>query len=362
MKLHHDFSALWRIAEAIGAPRRPFSLERGSHIDEIEARLQQGVEVRLEDLGAVSGLLAYEGRQVLLYIPDQGPHISAVLAGNREPGKKFHVAWCETLEKMKASGRFNRYIATTDVSGEFQLSGSVDQVREIQGRAGLYVCQLCLNLLNYRQCRVLRNARRLRETFDLTDFFSTYASCFTHLPRRGHVRDGESLYAPDWPQISQRLRAAAGWSCSECRADCSDHRQLLDVHHVDGDKRHNTPANLRVLCKACHRLQPMHEHIVLTREETRTINGLRRQAGFFGGDWDQLLRYGDPASHGLLGLASHHGWPPPEIELASRTGGPAVELAWPARRLAISLRGDTEAPPGWRVMDLADTARAYFDR
>ena len=30
----------------------------------------------------------------------------------------------------------------------------------------------------------------------------------------------------------------------------------LEVHHIDGDIRNNTPTNVRFLCPTCHRLTP----------------------------------------------------------------------------------------------------------
>lgn len=149
MQIRHDFSALWNIATGLGAERQTFTLSRASSIPAIEAELIRGREVRLDELEAISGLLAFEGRQILLYIPDQGNRIDEVLNGNLDGGKKFHVAHCSALETMKNAGRFERYIATTDISGTFTLSGIDGNMREKTDRGRLYVCQLCLNMLNY---------------------------------------------------------------------------------------------------------------------------------------------------------------------------------------------------------------------
>ena len=81
MRIKHDFSALWNIASNLGAERQPFSLSRASSISAIEAELIRGREVKLDELESVSGLLAVEGRQVLLYIPDQGRRIAEVSRG-----------------------------------------------------------------------------------------------------------------------------------------------------------------------------------------------------------------------------------------------------------------------------------------
>lgn len=361
MKITYDFSALWRIAEELGAVKVPFSLTRTKSISEIESQLIRGREVKLHELESVSGLLAFEGRQVLLYIPDQGQNILEVLSGNRDMGKKFHVAHCKTLETMKKSGRFERYIATTNISGDFELTGTVDLKNEKSGVGKLYVCQNCLNMLNYKQCKVERSARQIREKFALAEFFETYSSCFKHLPNRTRVEAGQSTYAPNWSSISSALRTKAKWKCSECRVDLSEHRHLLHVHHVDGNKNHNYEINLRVLCKACHRLQPLHDHLYIPLDEMKFINSKRKAGGFFRGDWENIIKYADPACHGILGLAYASRWPAPEVEHSIAPGEPPLEIAWPSRKLAISVRGPVSTFKGWKIMDLAAAANFIFD-
>src|SRR5690606_23083484 len=139
---------------ALGAADLPFVLTRGAAIETIEEELIKGIEIKLDDLASTAGLLTYEGRQVLLYIPDQGGNISAVLGGEREKGKRFHVAECDTLEKMRRANRFERYIATTDVSGIFAVHGQDFNFGSREGHAPLHVCINCLKALNYKQARV----------------------------------------------------------------------------------------------------------------------------------------------------------------------------------------------------------------
>jgi 5-methylcytosine-specific restriction endonuclease McrA len=360
MRITHDFSALWRIADELGASKAPFSLKRIASIPEIESELIRGREVKLHELESVSGLLAFQGRQILLYIPDQGQHIVEVLAGDKEQGKKFHIAHCKTLETMKQKGRFERYIATTDVSGKFELTGTADFTNEISGTGSLYVCQNCLNMLNFKQCKVERSARRLRETFELAEFFETYSSCFKHLPTRTRVEAGNSTYASNWASISDKLREAAKWKCTDCKVDLSAHRSLLHVHHVDGNKNHNSDNNLKVLCKACHRMQPLHDHLYIPLHEMKLINALRKANGLYRGDWETALRYADPACHGVLGLARASGWPAPDIEYTISPDVKPLEVAWPSRKLALSLSEVSYRSHDWRILDLAEAANLEF--
>lgn len=76
-------------------------------------------------------------------------------------------------------------------------------------------------------------------------------------------------YAPERPEIHDRVRAEAGERCVRCahpnetpsqRAECDErctHPQngklrILTVHHLDGDKGNNRWWNLLALCQVCH--------------------------------------------------------------------------------------------------------------
>ena len=244
-------------------------------------------------------------------------------------------------------------MATTDVSGQFNLTGQTSYGVEKEGVGRLYVCQVCLNMLNYKQCRISRTARQIREIFSLHEFFETYSSCFRYLPKRTKMDASEYGYAANWNSISLELRTNARWRCSECAVDLNNHRQLLHVHHRDGIKGNNNKDNLQVLCKACHRLQPMHDHLYVPLGEMKIINSLRVEQGLFHGGWSQVLRNADPACHGALGLAQTAGWPAPLVEYVVNPDYPALEIAWPTKKLAISLESGTPGYEGWRVMDIA---------
>lgn len=77
-------------------------------------------------------------------------------------------------------------------------------------------------------------------------------------------------YPPDWPAISERVKAEAGHRCIRCGHPAGDtplalapctvrcthsadgRRRVLTVHHLDGDKSNCAWWNLLALCQACH--------------------------------------------------------------------------------------------------------------
>lgn len=53
-------------------------------------------------------------------------------------------------------------------------------------------------------------------------------------------------------------RLLLGRRCARC-GFVPEHRCQLDVDHVDGDHKNNTPENLQTLCANCHRLKTWNE-------------------------------------------------------------------------------------------------------
>lgn len=353
MELRWNFSHLHKVAETLEAVPVPFSLIRFSRIDSIEALLLEGVEIDLAEIDSSAGLLTYQGRQVLLYIPDQGNNITAVLDGDRAAGKRFHVAYCETLVTMRAQNRFERYIATTDVSGEFSVHGFDYYQGEASGTARLHVCINCLKLLNYKQAKVSGPASKVRDAFDLAEFFNTYSSCFPFLPSRTRADADSSNYTADWSAISERVRGERDWSCELCHVSLSAHRSFLHVHHIDGVKNNNNHQNLKVLCAACHRLQPLHERMYVPSEQMKAINALRVAQGIFQRNWESVMTCADPALHGILGVLRRKGWTAPLIEFSPPGLDVVVDVAWPEQRYGISLVAvDSSVKKDWAVNTL----------
>lgn len=265
MKLTFDLSDFWRQVRRISEAVEEVEISLGRDFDPIDEILDKGKEIELSELVPINGLLSYEGRQVLLFIPDHGRNVLQA-RDNPEKGRRFHVADCITLEEMRSKGRFERYIATNSLTGLFSIYGYDQyQGKDVSFDAELKVCINCLKRVNYKNYRYARNARnQIWHPFSIPDFFNAYSTSFKHLPRDLGERKPGKGYTEDWEQVSAEVRHQAKYCCDECLVDLSDHKHVLHVHHVNGVKHDNRLSNLRALCADCHRKQPMHGHMFVS--------------------------------------------------------------------------------------------------
>ena len=358
MRLKTDFGLLHRAVRAMGAEHVRVQDLVGASVagrEPVDWELPAGIEVDIDDILAVRGLLSYKNRHVLLYIQDHGWNAGEVLSGGRD-GNKYHVAWCTTLAEMRGKGRFERYVATNDRSGEFTITGTDQAQVGTSGKAPLKVCKNCLRELNYDGYRHEKHGAFAR--FDLQRFFETYSSYFPHMPMR-MPGEQDGGYAPDWAEVSRRRRENANHTCEDCGVRLGQHPGLLHVHHVNGVKSDNLASNLKALCASCHRRAPNHAHLHVSHQDNRKIAKLRREQGIAETfrSWDLVAQRADPAMDGLIDELRRSGERVPEVGYPIETGGRTialVELAWPAQRRGVAISADdihAAEGAGWRVLD-----------
>ena len=236
MKLTVDFSALWRLAEQIGAEPVPFTTgEEIKPLNPIDLRLSgEGIDVDPEALELKGGLFSYEGRQVVLYIPDHTNKDIERALTTQNVRKKFHVTYCEHLNNMKQRGYFERYKATNKLTGKFHIFGKskIDRTMK-EGDVALDVCMFCLQKLNYKGSSDKQIRRRVRDSFVIPEFFSTYSSFFPYLPSGIGGDPDKSDYTSDWSNISTRYRESRNYTCEECNVVLSAQKHLLHTYVRD---------------------------------------------------------------------------------------------------------------------------------
>lgn len=355
MKLTVDFSALFAAARKMGDPIEDdfvLDTDREPWEDKLGA---EGIELEdINDLESTDGLLSYRGRQVLLYIQDHGTKAQeAILDPNA--GKRYHVAECRTLQKMRNEGRFERYVVTNDITGEFHITGSDYMTRQpVEGKSRLYICKNCLTYLNYKGYSKPGNYSAFKH-FYLDEFFQAYSSFFTHLPQRKMgVKEG---YTNDWSEVSRNFRQEKSYTCEKCNVRLLNQPKLLHVHHINGVKSDNRKANLKALCADCHSKEAFHGSMYVSHADKQTIARLRHEQKFQKPDnWQQVIDLADSGLRGLIERCRTVPMPVPEVgfylqdEREDFQG--MLKLAWPQQRIGITIseRDRMQAERlGWKV-------------
>lgn len=356
-KIELELTKLNQAMRIVGA--RPISFEpeiSEADSEPIDVQLEAGLEVTLKEVELIGGLLSVRGRQVLLYIPDQGWSLEQVLRDGSQ-GKKFHVADCRTLRSMRDQGRFERYVATNKLDGVFRVHGKSAQRSTVyEGDAALKVCQNCLIHLNYQG---YRDGPRgpIFKAFTLVDFFEHFSTSFRVVPKAYQKPpDTRHGYTEDWKQVSEHARKSKGYTCEQCGVILQDHKYLCHVHHKNGVRHDNSTSNLIVLCAGCHKLQPAHGHLFVTQRDQESLTRLRLQQGLLDSidSWEEAMEFADTSYHGALRVLRSEGAPPPVIGFEVQEGSRVIsmlEVAWPRSRVALLMNPEPELvlPSEWRV-------------
>ncbi|MGM1054154.1 MAG: HNH endonuclease, partial [Pseudomonadota bacterium] len=309
--------------------------------------------------------LSYRGRQVLLYIQDHGSKVQEALL-DPESGKKYHVSECKTIHDMRNKGRFERYVVTNDISGEFHVTGYDYMSRQpVEGNAALKVCKNCLKYLNYKGYSKPGNYSAFM-SFDLDEFFQTYSSFFSHHPRR---RMGEEEgYTRDWAEISRSYRQSQNYKCEKCSVSLINRPQLLHVHHVDGVKSDNRLNNLKALCADCHSKEAFHEGMYVSHSDRQSIMRLRQEQHFDEPDnWQQVMELADSGLRGFIEQCRAERLTIPEVGLdITDVNGEVkgmLELAWRKNKVGIAIDEEDRnfaIKQGWKIFSVHGAIDKFY--
>lgn len=368
MKLDIDLSGLIAAANRIGSPAdsEPFSLQ-STNAPLVRKEItvdtapppdlvipEGGMELTdLENLDTNNKLLSWQGQQVLLYIQDHRSRFEAA-RNDGQLGNKVHVAFCQKLEEMRASGRFERYVVTRDHSEFFRITGKANGWREESALADLKVCKYCLRKLNYGGYAVPGNKAAFHN-FSFVQFFEQYESFFPYHPTR--ESGGQENYTDNWNDISRRFRESRQHTCERCRVDLSRRPYLLHAHHVNGVRSDNREQNLKALCADCHSKEPAHHHMAVPHRVRQEIAHLRQEQQKINvTDWQKVFELADPGLNGLLHYLKELRAPLPEVGMDVEDDENSIvanlELAWKNAFVGVAVsEEDAKAAKAynWRV-------------
>ena len=221
----------------------------------------EGIDIKLPELTILpDGTFAYKDHRVLVYIRD-----IQVIDGKAHNLPKYHFMTCQTIEDMQKRKKHEKYVANSRNDGVFHLNlitkGKVDKITQ-----RLNVCQNCLSGITFDgfDSFMPRDKKQaIVEAFTPENFFKVYpGSLHRTVPEYSWENSPIDDYTRDFPEISRKKRAEAGWRCQSCSKDLSSNadRRFLHIHHI-GRKDNNSAENLKVLCIACHAKEENHSHL-----------------------------------------------------------------------------------------------------
>lgn len=207
--------------------------------------------------------LFYKNTKVLLYIRDQAMYGQPEDAlKNYKSAYKFHLSWCQTLQTMFNSGKYEKYVVSTRQDDVLLVRaiGSNNKVYESEQK--LHVCRYCLSTLNYKGYRYATKAQKdkIYNEFSLKEFFNVQNSdySFHDMPKHDEYSAKTNIYPDNWEHTSELHRKLCHYRCERCGKDCSHDHKLLHVHHINGNKQDLRQTNLIALCRECHTQEHPH--------------------------------------------------------------------------------------------------------
>lgn len=262
------------LKEKMGIDRYTYGNYRGCQSQGVR-KLLNGKGQDFDDINEITPLkdhtLTYNNERVILYIRDVANYGHYDLP-------KFHIAKCSTLQTMFENNRKRRYVRTQNETGIFYLNIiSGNNVREIEEK--LDVCQNCLNILDWDGFSMgWERAKRDKYVRDFTiaRFFEKYPKSLVDSSGYSSINSSVNQYPKNWKKISRNYRAFKNWTCEKCGVHLINHTDLLETHHINGQKNECQYSNLMALCADCHSKMPMHSHMSNDPSEREKIEQVKK--------------------------------------------------------------------------------------
>ena len=240
--------------------------------DKLAELLKTGeVEIDLEEIDIKDGIFDYKGRKVIVYIRDQ-------YSKYHSKGYKYHLTNCNTISKAFKNKRNSRYVISLRTDGKFKINLFDNNAIVKEGLIeSLNVCKNCLDQVNYKRYKtsIYDKRKNIYDNFSLIEYFDQFkVSDLSENLFKTSNNAPLNTYSKNFSKISKQIRENRGYMCENCYINLYkiENRKFAHVHHIDGDKSNNNPANLQVLCIECHAELPGHNWL---RNNPDYINFMR---------------------------------------------------------------------------------------
>lgn len=274
MKIIFDFSPFDELLKRLDAEKVEWKSDAQLSAREVVLHQlkNEGIVIGIEQVEtSPEGLFTFHGENIVIYIKDKTTYFSE----NQLP--KFHFSECWTIIDSKKKQRYARYFASSRTTGDFPLDHKEKEGTQIVTRFyPLLVCKKCLNKLKTINSRLHRKYPDVSH-FNLETFFKDCNSLIYDKPKKTASDAPQTYYTKNWDEVRQKYKERCGYRCEKCGVDLSKHQNLLDTHHINGDKQDNSDRNLKALCKLCHAEEPQHQHYKIAQKYRDPIEKLREQ-------------------------------------------------------------------------------------
>jgi len=272
MKITFDFSPFDELLKRLDAEKVEWKSD--AQFSEREVILRQlkneGIEIDVKQVETTpEGLFTFHGENIVIYIKDK------TIFFDKDELPRFHFSECRTISDSKKKQRYERYFASSRTTGDFPIDHK-EGTRIITQSYPLPVCKNCLNKLKTINSRLHRKYPDVSH-FNLETFFKDCNSLIYDKPKKTASDAPQTGYADNWSEVSRKYKKQCGYRCEKCGVDLSKHQNLLDTHHISGNKQNNSESNLKALCKLCHAEEPQHQHYKTSQEYRDHIEELRDQ-------------------------------------------------------------------------------------
>jgi hypothetical protein len=369
MKLNINLDLLDSAIIKMGAEPIAFT-PKETKIEEIDKILgsTSGQKLNINDIEVNldgGGIFEYQGRQVLLFIPNQFNSLDDILH-NSMKGNRFHVADCITLQKMKQNNKYNKYSVTNNLSGKFTIFNRDNESSTVESK--LHVCKNCLEKLNYKNYKNEKyNQQQIFENFDIGEFFEKYSILFEYLPNVDiEEQTKTSKYTKDWDEVSKKYRTSKNYICETCDTSFIKYKYLLHTHHINGIKNNNSQNNLKAVCIDCHRKEPNHKHVYLSYEQLQQIHILRKEQNKVNiKNWEDVFKFTDLSIHGYLKLIENRYAIPSVATILEHNGKKiALDISWIGNNKKSSVvteyAYDLLNFDDWNILTFGDAIIEYY--